>query len=69
MLLSKRMNKKNVDSLLNREGDLVKGDRNQPGYKKKYFPVRTVRLWSWLLREAEQAPSLEVLKEIKWIQP
>lgn len=55
--------------MLNGTGDLVKAARDYPGYKGKIFPVRTVRPWSWLLREAERAPSLEVFKEVNWIKP
>lgn len=46
--------------------------RNQTGIsldrRKSYFPLRTVRSWSWLLRETELVLSLEVFKEINWIK-
>lgn len=34
---SKRLNKKNVGTLLSEAGDLVKADRDQPEYKEKLF--------------------------------
>lgn len=46
---SKGANKKNMALLLNGAGGLVETD--QPGYKEKHFPVRTVSLWSRLLRD------------------
>lgn len=47
------MNKKNVDLLLYGAGDLVKGGRNQPGYKKKMFP-------------SENSQAMELIAERGW---
>jgi len=53
-----------VELLLNGAGDFVKAEISLD-IRKNCFPVRTVRLWSWLLREA---PSMEVFKKVNWIK-
>lgn len=42
----KRLNKKNVGPLLNGAGDVVKADRDHPGYKEKLFPSENSQLFA-----------------------
>ncbi|KFQ90059.1 hypothetical protein N337_00824, partial [Phoenicopterus ruber ruber] len=40
----------------------LKEDRFRQDIRKKFFPMRAVRYWNRLPREAVDAPSLEVFK-------